>query len=68
MSVGKRVSVEEWMLVGEWIPVEESKSVELRLLRALTRVSRSKPPALIEKRIGETRAIEFETWGEKLPM
>jgi len=56
------------MLAEKWMLVGESKLVELRLLRTLTRVSRSKPPELIERRIRERQAIEFETWGEKLPI
>jgi hypothetical protein len=43
---------------------EESKSVELTLLRALTRVSQSKLPEQTERRKTETQASEFEAWGE----
>jgi hypothetical protein len=34
---------QEWMLAEGWMLVEESKSVVPRLLRALARLSQSKP-------------------------
>ena len=44
---------------------QESKSVELTLLRALGRLSQSKLPEQIERRRIETQAVEFEAWKEQ---
>jgi hypothetical protein len=60
MSAEEGMSARWWMLAERWMSVEESKSVELTLLRALTRVSQSKLPERIERRRIETQAIEFE--------